>query len=169
MGSSRNQRRRKKKQKLLVRNIEAQRNRCAFCLVEFRDHPKRYTPTLDHVEARTEFITYLDDKCGNPRVFIPLEADSYANTVAACWQCNNLRGDIPAFVFYHQQLWKPDNRKQRMLWTLTMCAKRDNIVTVLKRMVEWHVDCEKGWPSRVTDDREQLEKSRAKVRSYGKS
>lgn len=137
-------RRKKKLQKLLLINAEVQRYRCCYCLQRFDESTKNLKATLEHIKPRSKFLTITTAEDGTLKKFIPLEADSFENTAAACWLCNNKRQDIPAMIFYEQELWKSTNSKQRLLWQLKMHFLREPSKKILRRMGAIHVSCTKA-------------------------
>lgn len=77
----------------LVRLSEAQNHRCAYCgCVMALNNGDRRSATIDHV--------------------IPLSRGgrrNLANEVAACWRCNNSRGDTEAHVYFAARIQVPLN------------------------------------------------------------
>lgn len=76
----------------LARVCERQNWRCCFCGVRmpFEDTSHPHHATRDHIIPRSEFRS-------NPRRYRRFMSD---NIVAACYSCNNQRGDRNASVFF---------------------------------------------------------------------
>lgn len=96
---------------LIVRLIGEQNHRCCYCGHSMMRHRTKYgqpmprnTATKDHYEPKTYGgIT------------------SYENMIAACFQCNTLRGELDADAFYNlMQKWFKRDPNLRVRWhTLT--------------------------------------------------
>lgn len=114
---------------LVPRLLEEQRWRCVYCLSLLSNSRSKRNKdnyaTLEHVKARSSFRT--------KSAFCPI-ADSYENTVVACARCNHLKGTIDAYLFYEQELWRPENAWRLKLHHLTKGFHQYKSTKTLRRM-----------------------------------
>lgn len=146
----------RRRKQLVPRLLEEQRWRCCYCICELvyssSKRKKNNFATLEHVEPRYTFKTGTNfQKNGKDYGHFSAKADNYDNCVVACAKCNHLRGSLDAYLFFEQELWKPENAQRQKIHHLMGAFQQYKSIRTLRKLGNHHCECKGPWPNQIED------------------